>query len=420
MEHHDFTGMAITALAAMACGVVFTRLRQPAIIGYILAGVILGPSALGMVTDRGGVALLAELGIVMLLFVIGLELSVHRFAEVWRVAVLTTLLQTGGSVGVMLLFHRLLDWSAGTAVLLGFCLALSSTAVVIKVLEQRGELDSPSGRLTVGILIAQDMAVVPMMLTLSALTGDGIDPKVMLRVAVSILILVALVWVLLRRDIRLPFVGTVSGHPDLGPLAAFGACFGAAALAGFAELSPGYGAFVAGLVIGNSADGQSLRHHAHPIQALLLMVFFLSIGLLLDLTFLRDNIGIVLLMLVAVTVIKATINVLALRLQKISWRRSFCVGVTLAQIGEFSFMLAGAGVSRRLLESGEGQLVVAVTVLSLTISPLWQIPVRRLNTCTESFSGPTDVLRVACAPEIHKARRYWDLVSRIVSRSRDA
>lgn len=420
MEHHDFTGMAITALAAMACGIAFTRLRQPAIIGYILAGVILGPSVLGMVTDRNGVALLAELGIVMLLFVIGLELSVHRFAEVWRVAVLTTLLQTGGSVAVMLLFHRLVGWSVGTAVLLGFCLALSSTAVVIKLLEQRGDLDSPTGRLTVGILIAQDMAVVPMMLALSALTGDGVDLRVMLRVVVSVLILVALVWVLLRREIRLPFVGSVSEHPDLGPLAAFGACFGAAALAGFAELSPGYGAFIAGLVIGNSSDGQSLRHHAHPIQALLLMVFFLSVGLLLDLSFLRDNIGIVFLMLVAVTVVKATINVLALRLQNISWSHSFHVGVGLAQIGEFSFMLAGAGVSRRLLESGEGQLVVAVTVLSLAVSPLWQIPVRRLDACSDPLSKPGDVLRVACAPEIQWVLRCRKAFVRIFTRNKNA
>jgi CPA2 family monovalent cation:H+ antiporter-2 len=150
--HHDFTGIAIVALGAMSCGVLFARLKQPAIVGYILAGVLLGPSALGLVNDRDAIGLLAELGIIMLLFVIGTELSVKRFAEVWRVAMLTTVLQVAGSVGVLLAAKQILGWSTGTAVLLGYAVALSSTAVVIKLLQQTGELETPAGRLTVGVL----------------------------------------------------------------------------------------------------------------------------------------------------------------------------------------------------------------------------------------------------------------------------
>lgn len=405
--HHDFTGIATVALAAMACGILFVRLRQPAIVGYIIAGVLLGPSLLGLVSDRKSVSLLAELGVIMLLFVIGLELSVLRFSKVWKIALVTTLLQIGGSVGLMMVVQHWLGWSVGTAVLLGFVVALSSTAVVIKLLEQLGESDSPAGRLTVGILIAQDMAVVPMMLSLSTLTGAGLNPIDGIRVAGSVLLLAAVVYLLLKREIRLPLVSMVAGHADLGPLAAFAACFGAATLAGLLDLSPGYGAFLAGMVLGNSRDGQRLRRHAHPIQALLLMVFFLSVGLLLDLQFLWDNLGTVLIMLAAVTLFKTLLNVAALRVQRVSWSDAFLVGVALAQIGEFSFLLASTGVARRVIEGDEAQLVVAVTVLSLMISPLWLGSARRLAASGTAFSSLGHLLSTVYAPEARRVGLAW-------------
>lgn len=382
----------------MACGIALARLRQPAIVGYIFAGVLLGPSVLGLVEDRTSISLLAELGIIMLLFVIGMELSVRRFAEVWKIALATTLLQIGGSVGLMLLVRGLLDWSLGTAVLLGFAVALSSTAVVIKLLEQLGELHGPSGRLVVGILIAQDMAVVPMMLGLSTLTGDGLAPMEGAKVVISIVVLVALVMILLKREITVPYAALVAGHGDLAPLAAFAVCFGAAAVAGLSGLSPGYGAFIAGLILGNSTEGHKLVRHAQSIQSILLMVFFLSVGLLLDLDFLWDNIGAVLVMLAVVTIFKTLLNVGALRLQRVAWADAVLAGFALAQIGEFSFLLAGTGLSLGLLQENQGQLVIAVTVLSLVFSPLWLAGARRIGAST-SRSSLADVLDAVAGPE---------------------
>lgn len=403
--HNDFTGIAIVALAAMSCGVLFARLKQPAIVGYILAGVLLGPSALGLVKDREAVSLLAELGIIMLLFVIGTELSVKRFAEVWRVAVLTTILQIAGSVGVMLTGQYLLKWSFGMSVLLGYAVALSSTAVVIKLLEQIGELDRPAGRLTVGVLIAQDMAVVPMMLSLNALTSAGFSPIEGAKVAGSVLLLVGLVLFLLKREIKVPYASLIAGNADLAPLAAFAYCFGAAALAGLGGLSPGYGAFLIGLIIGNSSRGHDITRHAHSIQAVLLMVFFLSVGLLLNLSFVWENIGTVLLLLLVVTVFKTLLNVVALRLQRVPWTEAFLAGVALAQIGEFSFLLSGAGVAKGLLAKPQAQLVVAVTVLSLTISPLWLLTMRRLAAHHDTLTTLREVLAGIYGGEALAAQR---------------
>ena len=185
--HEALTGIAAVAVAALACGVILERLRQPAIVGYILAGVLLGPSGLGLVQDRTGIDSLAELGVLMLLFLIGMELSLRAFRRVWVLALVTTSVQIGASVGFMLIAARFLGWSVPAAILFGFAIALSSTAVAVKVMESLGELRRRTGRIAVGVLIAQDLAVVPMMITINAMGGDSVDwlmvPKILFSVA---------------------------------------------------------------------------------------------------------------------------------------------------------------------------------------------------------------------------------------------
>ena len=155
----DITGIAIVAVAAMLCGMAMVRLRQPAIIGYIFAGLILGPNGLSLVENRETIDLLAQLGVIMLLFFIGMELSLRSFRTIWKVAIISALAQIGLSVGALYILGGLFEWPVEWAILFGFCLALSSTAVAVKVLEETGELRNNTGRLTVGILIAQDLAV---------------------------------------------------------------------------------------------------------------------------------------------------------------------------------------------------------------------------------------------------------------------
>lgn len=418
--HHDVTGIAVVALAAMACGILLARLRQPAILGYIIAGVILGPSVLGLVTDRGSIGLLAELGIIMLLFVIGSELSVQRFAEVWRVALITTLSQIGGSVGLMLLLREVMGWSLGLAILLGYAVALSSTAVVIKILQDSGEAQSRTGRLAVGILIAQDMAVVPMLLSLSAVAGDTVDLWQAAKGGLSIVVLAGLVLLLLKREIRLPYAGLVAGHADLAPLAGFAYCFGAAALAGVAGLSPGYGAFLIGLIIGNAREGHKLAKHAHSIQSVLLMVFFLSVGLLLDLSFLWANLDTVLVILAAVLLFKSALNMVALHLQRVPWAEAFVAAVALGQMGEFSFLFVGAGMSMGILAEREGQLVIAVTVLSLMVSPLWLATARRLGTVRSRTAKGSlgEALGMIYEPETDRVTQAWQYARAVARRLR--
>ncbi len=409
VAHSGLTEIALVALAAMGCGIFMERLRQPAIVGYILAGVLLGPSLFGLVNDREQVDALAELGVLLLLYVVGMELSLRAFRRIWRLAVLTALIQIGASIGVMLICWQIFDWTIGLAILLGFVVALSSTAVAIKVLSDIGELRTRTGTITVGVLIAQDLAVVPMMLIVSSLgamqgvagEGGGFDWIAIPKIIGSIAVLAALIWYLSGgKKINLPFSTVVAGHEDLKPLAALAFCFAGASVSGLLGLSAAYGAFIAGLFVGSSRERHVMLEAAKPIQSILMMVFFLSIGLLLDLGFIWENLWTVVTLLLVVVVFKTILNVGALRLMGQEWPQAFMAGVMLTQIGEFSFLLSRIGVDSGLISNNDSRFVVAVTVLSLALSPLFVFTMRRLQTLVkEGHESATEILRTVYAPE---------------------
>lgn len=399
--HATLTGIAAVALAALLCGMVMTRLRQPAIVGYILAGALLGPAGLGLVENRAEISDVAELGVLMLLFLVGMELSLRAFRRVWRLALGVTAIQIGAGVGIMLVCARLFEWSLPMALLLGFVVALSSTAVAVKILEDMGELRTRTGRIAVGVLIAQDLAVVPMMLTINALGGDGFDWVVVPKVLLSVAFLAVLILYLSSgRKVHLPFLSMVAGDVDLKPLAALAFCFGVAAISGLLGLSAAYGAFLAGLVIGNSAERHEMIEVTQPIQSVLLMVFFLSIGLLVDIDFIWRNLGAVMFVFFLVAVFKTVLNVGALGLFGQSWQHAFLAGIMLSQIGEFSFLLAGIGAASGVIGDDERRLIIAVTVLSLALSPLWVLTGRRLQGLAASgVTESREFMRLVYAPE---------------------
>jgi CPA2 family monovalent cation:H+ antiporter-2 len=384
MESHgsDITSLALVALAALGCGMAMRFFRQPPVLGYILAGAFLGPSGFALVGNRANVQVLAELGVLMLLFVIGMELSLRGIREVWKVAVLTTALQIVVGVGGMYALGLILEWPLGLSIVLGFVVAISSTAVAIKMLEEIGQKDTRVGQITIGILIAQDLAVVPMMLLVSSFDREAgsIGLDAILKIAFSVTFLALLIFYLSRRErLRLPFIRQISNSIDLMPLAGMGFCFGAAALSGLLGLSAAYGAFLAGLVIGNSTSRTGMIRYTGPIQSILLMVFFLSIGLLIDFRYIWENIGTVVLIVTFVAVLKTALNIGLIRAFGETWPRAFLSGALLAQLGEFSFILAAMGLSAGVVSWENHRLLVSVTVISLLFSPFWLEASRRLH-----------------------------------------
>lgn len=379
---HDLTPIAVVMMVALVSGVILMKLRQPAIVGYIFAGILLGPTGLGLISSTDNVSILAELGVIMLLFLIGMELSLRGFKSVYKVAVATAGLQMVFSLLVFGAVGFLLDWSLAKIFVFGFALTLSSTAVAIKILEETGDLRNQVGRTTVGVLIAQDLAVIPMLLLITALgvASEGFDYTVIIKLMMAVGFLVWLTWFLSRRErIKLPFFEAIAHRADILPLAGLAICFTLATLSGVAGLSTAYGAFVAGLIIGNSNARAGMHAATSPIQSILLMVFFLSIGLLIDLDFLFNNLALVLSILLIVTLGKTIVNIAILHFLGEPWERAFQTGVVLGQVGEFSFILVATALVAGILQEPGYRLMITVIALSLMISPLWLSVARRLH-----------------------------------------
>lgn len=377
----ELPALAAVIVVALLAGMAFERVRQPALVGYLLTGIALGPSGAGLVDDREAVRFLADLGILLLLFIVGMELSLRGFRLIWKIAVGAAVLQVLAALGVMALAANVFGWPPGTAVLIGFCVALSSTAVVIKLLEDLNLLRTQVGQLTVGVLIAQDLAIIPMILIVALISGIG-ETSVGLglaKIAISVVMLVGLVAFLGRREkIDLPFSGALTRSVELRPLYGTAWCFGAATLTGLIGLSTVYGAFLAGLIVGNSRVRRIVLNGVRPLQTLLVMVFFVSVGLLIDLNYVRDNLGPVLAILAFVTVGKTVLNIGIFLAFREPWPHAFISGLLLAQIGEFSLLLAAIGYSSGLIDGSGFQLVITVTAFTLIVSPLWLATARRL------------------------------------------
>lgn len=409
--HSEIIGVAIVVFSALMGGALMIRLRQPAIIGYILAGVILGPEGFGVIANRDVVGALAEFGVLLLLFVVGIELDLRRFVQGWKVAVFATLIQIAFSVGIAMLLSGIFAWSMGTALVIGFVVSVSSTAVVIKILESSRSLNSHAGRTALGILIAQDMAVIPMMILLNGMgasKSEGLSWSAMIAMLVSIVFLIILFWLLLNNRIRLPFAERVARHPELGPLLALAWCFGASSIAGSMGLSAAYGAFLAGIVLGNSSERHNIIPQVLPTQTVMLMVFFLSIGLLVDFSFIYDHIWELLILLLFITLFKTLLNVGVLRLLKESWHSAFVVSVLLAQIGEFSLVLAQVGQSEKLITGDQMLLIISVTVLSLAFSPMWQLTMRRAHLlASHPYGGLRPLLQDLYGGEADALLKTW-------------
>jgi len=378
--HAELTGIAIVGLAALFCGLVMTRLRLPPVAGYILAGILLGPTAFELVENEQQVQLLAHLGVLMLLFMVGMELHVVDFMKVWRLALITLAAQLAGFLLLTLGLSRLLVWPVELAVILAFVATLSSTAVAIKMLEEIGEDKSETGRISLAILIAQDLAVVPMLLIVDDLPGKGSWAESVIQVVIATLVITGIMIYLARKGrFRVPYASWIASHPELRPIGALALCLTAAVLAGSIGLSAAYGAFLAGLVLGNTRGLRPLIEAAKPIEGLLMMVFFLSIGLLIDLNYIWANLGEVVLWLAVVTLIKTAMNIAILRLQGQPWHQAFLAGVVLGQVGEFSFLIAAAAATAGLVTPENSRLIVAIVALSLLLSPFWLVTARRLH-----------------------------------------
>lgn len=385
MAPEDITIMqiALSAFVALAGGVVFYKLKQPSILAYVLTGVVVGPSFFGMIQSREQVGLLAELGVLLLLFVIGMELNVKTFRQHLFLSSMCVIMMIIFGLSASFLLSLFFDWPLFFSVALGFVAALSSTAVVVNILEGMNLTHSGISKIIIGILIAQDIAVIPMILTLQALTSGVYDWSLFAKVLFSIgFMAIFIAYLTNRQPSNFSIQRILGNNKDLYMLASLSLCFAAAALAAGVGVTAPYGAFLAGLTIGNLSNNNNLFVESiRPIQKLLLMVFFVSIGILLDISFVMKHIVLISCILVMVTVVKTISNIFILRLLKVGIAQASFIGISLAQLGEFAFLLTTIIDRQNNSESFDfaQRCLIAITVLSLALSPIWLKLGRRIH-----------------------------------------
>lgn len=363
----------IDIILGLSIGILFLflRLKMPALIGFFLTGLLAGPHGLGLVKAVHEVEVMAEIGVVLLLFTIGIEFSLNQLLQIKKSVLLGGSLQVLLTTGVTILAARWFGLGAGQSVFLGFLLSLSSTAIVLKLLQERAEVDSPHGRATLGILIFQDIAIVPMMLLTPLLGGsDGhVVPAVLFMLmkgmGVIAFVFIATKWAV--PFILFQIVGTKSR--ELFLFGVLGICLGVAWLTASIGLSLSLGAFLAGLIISESEYNHQALGNVLPFKDIFSGFFFVSIGMLLDVRFLIHHLPWVLLLAAAIVVVKSLLAALAAGTLRFPLRTTLLVGLGLCQVGEFSFVLAEMGNRFGLLAGDHYQLFLAVSILTMTATP---------------------------------------------------
>ncbi len=377
MHGFDFLDdLVLLSVAAVLVILLFQRLRLPPIVGLIVTGLLVGPSGLRLVTQGDVIAVVSEIGVILLLFTIGLEFSIDDLKRLRTIVLVGGPLQVtfasliiGGSAWVVSRWVGATGLSEQGAVMIGMAMALSSTAICTKMLKDRRELGLPHGRVVMGILIFQDLAVVPMMIviTLLAPTAELLPMDIVLRLATMIGVTMALV-VGLRFALPrvIPYV-TRTSTPEVLILGGLALCFGTAYVTSLAGVSMALGAFIAGIAIGGSDEGHAIGRVLQPMRDAFTSMFFLSIGLLvtIDWSWMPINLftalGILLVNTVVVIIVLATLRV--------NLRTAMMSAIILAQVGEFSFVLAKAGADLQIISAFDLQNMIVSIIITMIVTP---------------------------------------------------
>ncbi|MFV0507506.1 MAG: cation:proton antiporter [Bacteroidales bacterium] len=351
---------------------IFTKIRIPTIIGYLLTGVIAGPFALGLIREHHSIELMAEIGVVLLMFTIGLEFSIKHLMKIRKVVFVGGFLQLILTTGITLVLtlHYLADWRV--ALFVGFLTSLSSTAVVLKLLQERSDISSNYGRTVVGILIFQDIVLIPLMLFTPMLAGKIGNPShELLLLLCKTVILISLVYVgnrwLMPRILKLI---AFTKNQELFMMTTFVICLSVALLTNSMGISLAFGAFLAGLMISDSEYSHNVFSNLIPFKDIFTSFFFVSIGMLLNINYLIDNLVLVSVSVLVILLLKAFMAGSTAFLLGHTFRGTVMVALSLCQVGEFSFILAQSGMKFNIISPENYQLFLAVAIISMSITPL--------------------------------------------------
>ncbi|PIO49092.1 MAG: sodium:proton exchanger [[Chlorobium] sp. 445] len=376
MHEFDFLKeLVIISTAALVIVLIFQRIKIPSVIGLIVTGIVLGQSGVRLIENMSLISTLAELGVVLLLFTIGLEFSVEELRRLSRIVMVGGIFQvllTGAIVGG-LAYYLLptigVEMTWQSAVFIGMALALSSTAICLKILSDRNELFLPHGKIALGILIFQDIAIVPMMIGVSFLSPNGQQSLDKILQDLGLLVIFA-IGIVGGFRLIMPYLTRMLASINAREVLVLGAlllCFGSAYLTSLAGLSMALGAFIAGVIISSTDESHAIAQAIEPIRDALTSIFFVSVGLLLNVEL--EELPLYLLLAVAVLVVNAALATVVGIALGYSLRVSLMAGMVLAQVGEFSFVLAKIGKFEGIISSEVYQGLLAVIVVTMVVTP---------------------------------------------------
>jgi len=358
---------------SLSISVIFVchRLRVPTIVGFLLTGILAGPHGFALIDAYREVEILAEIGVVLLLFTIGIEFSLKNLMQIKRLVLMGGSLQVLLTVLAAFVITRNIGQSIGVSIFVGFLLSLSSTAIVLKLLQDRAEIDSPHGRTSLAILIFQDVIIVPMMLLTPLLAGASRHLEesllILLTKGIGIIVLVIISAQWLVPQILYQIARTRSR--ELFLLSIVVICFIVAWLTHSMGLSLALGAFLAGLIISESEYSNQALSNILPFRDIFTSFFFVSIGMLLDVGYLLQQPGLIVLITLGGLTLKSIIAGGVTALMGFPLRMAILVGLALCQVGEFSFILSKSGVEYGLLSGNIYQLFLAVSVMTMAVTP---------------------------------------------------
>jgi len=350
---------------------IFTRIKVPTVVGYLLTGIIAGPYLLSLVNAEHEIDLMAQIGVVMLLFTIGMEFSLQHLLKIRRIVFLGGVMQVLLTAGLFFVVSHFFGMSWQGGLFIGFLAALSSSALVLKILQERSELTSNYGRTVLEILIFQDLMLIPLLLLSNLLADSSLNiPKELIILTLKVLFIIVLVYAgnrwLLPKLLNLI---AMTKNQELFMMAIFLICFGIALITSSLGMSLAFGAFLAGLMISESEYSHNVFGNFLPIKDAFTSFFFVSIGMLLDIPFVIGNLWLVLLSVIVLIVVKTIIAggtgfILGHTLQG-----TVLIGLALSQVGEFSFILAKIGFNTGILENFYYHLFLAVAVITMALTP---------------------------------------------------
>ena len=369
MDIYLLQNMAMILITAVIVLLIFNKLKLPTMIGLFITGIVIGH----VINDTSMISTLSELGVVFLLFIIGLEFSIEKFSAIKHYALFGGILQVSLTTILVTLLGLGLGLVLNSAIFLGFLVAFSSTAIVMKIMQQKHLNHSVQGRVTLGILIFQDIAVIVVILITPLLGGQSIElhtfPELLIKlIGVAILIVIGAKWFipLALKD------AAKTKNRDLFMLLTLFICMGTTFATSLIGIGPELGAFLAGLLISNTEYSHQTLGYIQPFQDVFMSLFFISIGLMVNLHLFLYNIGIILALTAIILLIKFAATLLTGIVLKLPNKISISIAILLSQIGEFSFVLAREGMTYGLMTQRFFSIFLGVSILTMSVSPFLQ------------------------------------------------